>query len=114
MKNNEAAVHVLQQIELALKDVVDPVWKVLVGVSVVVFVLDHCGAGVDQTAGRDHSELFDFTGQKYAGWRHQKGVNALQGIQRVEPFKEDRCRSYDLKKTGFHLLKTPLEDSLVF
>ena len=102
MKNNEAAVHVLQQIELALKNVVDPVWKVLVGVSVVVFVLDHCGAGVDQPAGRDHSELFDFTGQKYTGWRHQKGVNALQGIQRVEPFKEDRCRSYDLNQIGFH------------
>ena len=52
MEDDQAAVHVFQEVELALQDVVDPVGEVLVGVGIRVLALDHGGAGVDQPAGK--------------------------------------------------------------
>ena len=48
MEDDQAAVHVFQEVELALEDVVDPVGEVLVGVGIRVLALDHGGTGVDQ------------------------------------------------------------------
>ena len=48
MEDDQAAVHVFQEVELALQDVVDPVGEVLVGVGIRVLALDHGGTGVDQ------------------------------------------------------------------
>ena len=57
LEDDQAAVHVLQQVELALQDDLDPVGELHAGEGVAELVLDDGGAGVDQPGVGDNTEL---------------------------------------------------------
>ena len=57
LEDDEAAVHVLQEEELALENVIRAVGKVLLRVGVRELVLDHRRARVDETRVGDDAEL---------------------------------------------------------
>ena len=59
LEHHEAAVHVLQEEELALEDVIGAVRKVLLRVGVRELVLDHRRARVDETRVGDDAELLN-------------------------------------------------------
>ena len=60
LEHHQAAVHVLQQVELALQDGVSSVGEVKgTGKCVVKLVLDDCRAGVDQPSIGDDSKLLN-------------------------------------------------------
>ena len=59
LEDDEAAVHVLQEEELALEDVIGAVGEVLLRVGVRELVLDHRRARVDEARVGDDAELLN-------------------------------------------------------
>ena len=96
LENDEAAIHVFEQVKLALEDVVSPVGKVLILVGIRKFVLDYSGAGVGQPRGRDDPELLDFARQEDGRGSQKKRIYGFQRILRIEPLEEDGGRGDDL------------------
>ena len=69
LEHHEAAVHVLQEVELALQDAVGAVREIEAGVEgVAELVLDDGGAGVDEPGVGDDTEFLDLAGEEDTGW----------------------------------------------
>ena len=78
LEHDQAAVHVLQEVELALQDGVGTVREVeTILKSVIELVLDDCGAGVDESGVGDDAKLFNFTGQKHTGWGQEQRIHRV-------------------------------------
>ena len=100
LEHDEAAIHILQQVELALQYAVGPVGEVEAVVErVVELVLDDGGAGVDEPRVGDHPELLHLAAQEHAGGSQQQRVHRVEAVHGVEPLEEHRG-------AGNHLITT--------
>ena len=113
LEHHEAAVHVLQEVELALQDAVGAVREIEAGVEgVAELVLDDGGAGVDEPGVGYHPELLHFAAEEHAGRRQQQRVHRVEAVHGVEPLEEHGGARDDLLPQ-LELLAQDLDEAAV-